>query len=72
MNIKKQINKQAEELTVARWVGARGWVKKVKGLKITTMLFQNSHGDTNYSTGNTVSSILITICDVKCVQDLSG
>ena len=42
-------------------------MKKVKGLKSTNWLSQNSHGDVKYSIGNTVNNILI-LCMVsgKC------
>ena len=55
-------------LTVARWdEGLEGWVKKVRGLRSTNWLLQNSHGDEKYSMGNTVNNILITMYGVRWV-----
>ena len=52
--------------------GFGGWVKKVKGLRSTDRLLQNSYGDLKYSTGNTVHNSLI-LCMVpdgcKIYQD---
>ena len=45
-------------------------MKKVKGLRRTIWLLQNSHGDIKYSIGNIVNSMLITMHGVRWVQDL--
>ena len=42
-------------------LGFRGWVKKVKGLGSTNWLLQNSHVDVNYSIGNIINNIVITV-----------
>ena len=39
-------------LMVARWEGVRGFITKVKGLRSTKWLLQNSHGDVKYNIGN--------------------
>ena len=58
---------------VAKWEGRLGGrVKKVEGLRSTHWLLQNSHGDVKYSIGNRVNNILITMCGVRRVRDLSG
>ena len=49
-----------------------GWVKKVKELRSTNWLLQNSHGDVKYSIGNIVNTIQIIMCGVTWVWDLSG
>ena len=40
-----------------------GWVKKMKGLKNTNWLLQNSHGDVIYSIGNIVNTLITTVSD---------
>ena len=45
-------------------------MKKVKGLRRTIWLLQNSHGDIKYSIGNIVNSMLITMHGVRWVRDL--
>ena len=74
---KNKINEQAEQKQTHRyrehfdscqmggWLG--GWVKKVKELRSTNWLLQNSHGDVKYSIGNIVSNIVITIYGVRWV-----
>ena len=49
-----------------------GWVKKVKELRSTNWLLQNSHGDVKYSLANIVNNIVITLRGVRWVQDSSG
>ena len=46
---------------VARWEGAGGRVKQVKGLRSTHWLLQNSPGDVKSGVGNTVSNTVITL-----------
>ena len=53
-------------LMAVRW-GLGGWVTKVKGLRSTSLLLQNSHGDVKYSIGNIVNNILITMYGVRWV-----
>ena len=55
---------------IRRWLG--GWAKKVKGLRSTNSLLQNSHEDVKYSIGNLVNNIPIIMYGVRWVQDLSG
>ena len=38
--------------------GLRAWVKKLKGLRSTSYLLLNSHGDVKYSIGNIVNNTL--------------
>ena len=45
-------------------------MKKVKELRSTNWLSQNSHGDVKYSIGNIVNNILIIKYTVKWVIDL--
>ena len=52
--------------------GLGGWVEKVKGLKSTNSLLQNSHEDVKYSIANIVNNILITMHGVRWVLDLLG
>ena len=69
-------NKQAEQKQTDRirehvdscqmGVGQRGWVKKVKELRSTTWLLQNSHVDVKDSLGNIVNNILIFILPDLC------
>ena len=50
--------------------GALGrWVKKLKVLRSTNWLLQNSHGGVKYSIGNTVNNYLITMHGVRWVLD---
>ena len=44
----------------------------MKGLRSTNWLSQNSHGDVQYSIGNTVNYIVVSMYGVKRVLDLSG
>ena len=41
---------------IRRWLG--GWAKKVKGLRSTNSLLQNSHEDVKYSIANIVNKFL--------------
>ena len=52
--------------------GLGGWKKKVKGLRSTNWLLQNSHWDVKYSIKNIVNYSLITMYGVTWVQDLLG
>lgn len=42
-------------------------MKKVRGLKSTNWLLQNSHGDINYSIGNIVKKSQIVLYQLKSV-----
>ena len=44
-------------LMVAKWEALREWLKKVKGLRSTNWLLQNSHGIVKSSIGNIVNNI---------------
>ena len=46
-------------------------MKKVKGLKSTNWLLQNSHKDVKYSMGNRVINIVITIYGASWVLEIS-
>ena len=70
MESKNKINEQANRnrpidtenlLVVARGEGVWRMGEKVKALRSTKELLQNSHRDVKYSTGNIVNNILITI-----------
>ena len=52
--------------------GLGDWVKKMKGLKSTNWLAQNSHGDGTYSTGNIVNNIVITVHGARWALELWG
>ena len=41
--------------------GLKGWVQKVKGLRITDWQSQNSHGDVKYSRENIVTNTVTTV-----------
>lgn len=51
--------------------GSGGWMKKVKGLRSTNWQLHNSHGNVNYSIGNTVNNTIITMYGARAV-DLLG
>ena len=79
---KNKINEQAEQKQTHRYRehfdgcqmggGLGRWVKKVKGLRNTDWLLQNSHGDVKHNTENIVNDILITMYGARWAQDLSG
>ena len=52
--------------------GLEGWMKKVKGLRSTNWLLENSHRDVRYSTGSTVSNIVITMCGARWALGILG
>ena len=58
-------------MTVARSEGV-GRIKKLKGLRSTNWLLKNSHGDVQYSIGNIVNNILITMYGVRWIWNLWG
>ena len=74
LTLKNKINKQAEQKQTHRFREhfdccqmegrLEGWVKKVRGLRSTNWLLQNSHGDINYRIENTVNNLII-ICEVR-------
>ena len=41
-------------------------MKKVKGLRSTNWMFQNSHGDVKYKMGNIVNNSVITVVSDGC------
>ena len=47
-------------------------MKKVKGLRSTNWLLQNSQGDVKYSIGNIVTNVVITTSGIRWVLDSSG
>ena len=47
-------------------------MKKVKGLRNINWMLHGSRGDVENSIGNIVNNILIAVCGVRWVQDLSG
>ena len=53
-------------------MGLGGLAKKVKGLRSTVWLLQNSPGDVKYSKRDVVNNILITMYGVAWVGHLSG
>ena len=46
--------------------------EKVKGLRSTNWLLQNSHGDVRYSIGNTANDIVVTMCGGRWALGVSG
>ena len=50
------------------WLGEQ--VKQMNGLRSTNPLLQNIHGDVNYSIGNIVNNIVITMYGIRWVLDL--
>ena len=79
-SLKNKINKQKRNKPVVteQTVGCQmgwgwGWgVKKVKGVRSTNWLLQNSHSDVKYSIGTVVTNIVITVSAARWVLDLSG
>ena len=71
MNLKHKINKQVEQIHRSRECfdscqmgGELGdGLKKVRGLRNTDQLLQNSHEDVKYSRGNTVNNIITMYAD---------
>ena len=47
-------------------------MKQMKGLRSTDWLLQNSHGNVNYSIGNTVSDIVITVHGARWIFEILG
>ena len=45
-------------------------MEKVKGLRSTNWLLQNSHGDVKHSVENIVNNIIITRYGFRCVQGM--
>ena len=58
-------------LMVVRWGGGE-MGEKVKGLRSTNWLLQNSYGYVKYSIGNIIDNSIVTIHGVRWVQDLLG
>ena len=52
--------------------GVRGLGEKVKGGRSADWQLRNSHGDTKYSTGNTGSNIVITVCGARWALEIPG
>ena len=52
--------------------GIGGLDEKGEGLRSTNWLLQNSHKDVRYSTGSTVSNIVITMCGARWALGILG
>ena len=63
----EKTNRYREHFDSCQMGGRLRQVKKMKGLRSTNWLLQNSHGDVKYSIGNIVSNIVITIYGVRWV-----
>ena len=44
----------------------------VKGLRSTNWQLQSSHGDVNYSVGNIVNNIVVTMYGARWILEISG
>ena len=53
-------------------MGARGWVRKVKGVTSKIGQSQNSHGDATYSMGNGVNNTAITTYGTRWILKIPG
>ena len=60
------------KLMVARYEEVGGLGEKGKGLRITNWQLKNSHGHVQYSPGNIVKNMVITMYDVRRVFNLLG
>ena len=61
----KQTHRYRKQFDSCRMRGGMGkWVEKVKRVRSTNWLLQNSHRDIKYSIGNIVNNIVITMCQM--------
>ena len=59
-------------LTVSRWERGCGVSEKGEGIREYRLVVTNSHGEVQYSTGNTVGNVVITVYGVRWGLDLLG